>query len=76
MVWSKNDHKKYGFVLVLYVFRYITSLKLEKSDTAKLSRKGFIYNKKDKCLYHIFKHNAKFLEFWFTYRSDHNTIVF
>ena len=43
MLWNKSDHKKYGFVLVLYLFRDISSLKSEKGDTGKLSRTGFIY---------------------------------
>ena len=43
MLWNKSDHKKCGFVLVLYVFRDISSFKSEKDDTTKLSRKGFIY---------------------------------
>ena len=36
--------KKYGFVLVLYVFRDISSFKPGTGDTAKLSRTGFICN--------------------------------
>ena len=43
MLWNKSDHKKYGFVLVLYLFRDISSFKSEKGHTAKLSRAGFIY---------------------------------
>ena len=44
MLWNKNDdHKKSGFVLVLYLFRDIRSFKSEKGDTAKLSRTDFIY---------------------------------
>ena len=46
MLCNKSDHKKYGFVLVLYLFRDISSMKLEKGDTAKLSRVGFIYKQK------------------------------
>ena len=46
MLCNKSDHKKYGFVLVLYLFRDISSMKLEKGDTAKLSRAGFIYKQK------------------------------
>ena len=30
MFWNKSDHKKYGFVLVLYLFRDISFFKLEK----------------------------------------------
>ena len=43
MLCNKSDHKKYGFVLVLYLFRDINSFKSEKGDTAKLSRTSFIY---------------------------------
>ena len=46
MLCNKSDHKKYGFVLVLYLFRDISSMKLEKGDTTKLSRAGFIYKQK------------------------------
>ena len=46
MLWNKSEHKKCGFVLVLYLFRDISSFKSEKSDTATLSRKGFIYKQK------------------------------
>ena len=46
MLCNKSDHKKYGFVLVLYLFRDISSMKLEKGDTAKLSHAGFIYKQK------------------------------
>ena len=38
--------KKYGFLLVLYLFRDIISFKSEKGDTAKLSRTGFIFKQK------------------------------
>ena len=48
MLWNKGDHKKYGLVLVLYPFCDINSFKSEKCDTAKLSRTGFIINKKEK----------------------------
>ena len=51
MIWNKSDHKRYGFVLVLYLFRDISSLKSEKRDTAKLSCTGFIYKQKGKYLY-------------------------
>ena len=44
--WNTSDHKKYGFVLVLYLFRDISSSKSEKGDTTKLSRAGFIYKQK------------------------------
>ena len=46
MVCNKSDHKKYGFVLVLYLFRDISSSRSEKGDTAKLSRPGFICKQK------------------------------
>ena len=38
MFWNKSDHKKYGFVLVLYLFRDINSFKSEKGDNIKLYR--------------------------------------
>ena len=43
MLCNKSNHKKYGFALELYLFRDISSFKLGKGDTAKLSRIGFIY---------------------------------
>ena len=46
MFWNKSDNKKCGFVLILYLFRDISHFKLEKGDTAKLSRTGFIYTQK------------------------------
>ena len=46
MLCNKGDLKKYGFVLVLYLFREISSFKWEKDDTTKLSRTAFIYNQK------------------------------
>ena len=46
MFWNKSDHKKYGFVLVSYLFWDISSFKSEKGDTTKLSRTGFIYKQK------------------------------
>ena len=46
MLWNKSDHKKYGFVLVLYLFRDISSFKTERGDTAKLSHTGFTYKQK------------------------------
>ena len=39
----KKDRKNYGFVLVLYLNWDISSFILEKGDTAKISRTGFIY---------------------------------
>ena len=80
MLCNKSDHKKYGFVLVLYLFRDISSFKSEKGDTAKLSRTGFIYKQKRyilvrlKCKRFILKRNAKFLQVWFSYRSNHNPV--
>ena len=46
MLCNKSNHKNYGFILVLNLFRDISSLKSEKGDTAKLSRTGFIYKQK------------------------------
>ena len=46
MLWNKSDRKEYGFVLVLYRFQDISSVKPWKGDTAKLSRTGFIYKQK------------------------------
>ena len=43
MLWNKSGHKKYGFVLVLYLFLDISSFKSEKGDSAKSSRTGLIY---------------------------------
>ena len=43
MLCNKSDHKKHGFVLVLYLFRDITSFKSEKGDTAKFLSAGFIH---------------------------------
>ena len=82
MLCNKSDQKKYGFVLVLYLFRDISSFKSEKGDTAKLSRTGFSYTQKRSifvplnCKRFILKRNAFFLEFWFSYQSNHNAIVF
>ena len=46
MLCNKNDPKKCSFVLVLYLFRDISSFKSEQGDTAKLSRKGFFFKQK------------------------------
>ena len=46
MFWNKSDHKKYGFVLVLYLFWDISSFKSEKGDNTKLSHTSFIYKQK------------------------------
>ena len=63
MLCNKSDRKKYRFVLVLYLFRDISSFKSKKGDTAKLSRTGFIYKLKkiNTCTAFL---NAV-LEFWF-----------
>ena len=79
MFCNKSDHKKYGFVLVLYLFRDISSLKSQKGENIKFSRTGFLYKQKIQilvplnCKRFILKRKAKF---WFSYRSDHNAIVF
>ena len=39
--WNKSDHKKYGSVLVLYLFWDIYSFK--SGDNIKLSRTCFLY---------------------------------
>ena len=46
MLWNKSGHKIYGFDLVLYIFRDISSFKSEKGNTAKLSRTDFISKQK------------------------------
>ena len=46
MFCNESGHKKYDFVLVLHLFRDISSFKSEKGDTIKLSRTGFIYKQK------------------------------
>ena len=46
MLCNKINHKKYGFVLVLYLFQDIGSFSLEKGDTSKLSRTGLIHKQK------------------------------
>ena len=52
MFWNKSDHKIYGFVVVLYLLRDISSFKSEKDNTAKSSRTGFLYKqKKNEYLY-------------------------
>ena len=43
MLSNESDPKKHGFVLVLHLFRDVSSFKSEKGGTAKLSRTGFIY---------------------------------
>ena len=44
---NKSDLKKYGFVLVLYLFRDISSFKSEIDNNIKLSRTGFLYRQKN-----------------------------
>ena len=46
MFWKESDHEKYVFILVLYPFRYFSSLKSEKGTNTKLSRAGFLYKRK------------------------------
>ena len=46
MFWNKSDHKKYGLVLVLYLFRDISSFTSGKGDNIKLSRASFLYKQK------------------------------
>ena len=46
MLWNKSGHKKYGFVLVSYLFQNISSFESEKGDNAKLPCTSFIYEKK------------------------------
>ena len=46
MFCIKSDHKKYGFTLVFYLLRDISSFKSNLSDTAKLSHTGLIYKHK------------------------------
>ena len=40
MLCNESDHKKYDFLLVLYLFRDITYFKSEQGDTTELSRTG------------------------------------
>ena len=37
MFWNESDRKKYGFVLVLFLFRDISSFKSEKGDNTKVN---------------------------------------
>ena len=82
MFWNKLDHKKYGFALVLYIFWDISSFNSEKGDSIKLSRTGLFCEQERKmfvpqnCKEFILKRNVKFLEFWFSYQSYRNAIVF
>ena len=42
--WNNSDHEKYGFVLVLYLFRDMSSFKAD--DNVKLSCTGFLLKQK------------------------------
>ena len=46
MFWNKSDHKKYGFLLVLYLFMDMCYFKSEKGDNTKLSCPGFLYKQR------------------------------
>ena len=46
MFWNKEDHKKYDFLLILYLFRDIKSFKSEKGNNITLPRTGFLYKQK------------------------------
>ena len=48
MFWNKSNHKKYGFLLVLYLFQDISSFKSEKGDNIKYHVHVSFINKKDK----------------------------
>ena len=60
---------------------FVSSFKSEKGDTAKSSSTDFIYKQKRQihvplnCKRIILNRNAKFLEFWFQYQSNH-VVVF
>ena len=41
MFWNKSDHKKYGFLLVLYSFLDISSFKSEKGGNIKYHVQAF-----------------------------------
>ena len=49
MFWNKSDHKNYGFVLVLYLFRDISSFKSENGDKTELSCTGFLSSQGRSC---------------------------
>ena len=51
MLWNKNDHKKYGFVSVLYLFRKTSSLNQKKVIPLSYHVQVSFMNKKDKYLY-------------------------
>ena len=52
MFWNRSDHKKYGFVLVLYPFRVLVLSNQEKVITLSCHVQYCFINKKDKYLYH------------------------
>ena len=43
MFWNESDHKKYDFVLVLYLSRDISCFKSEKCANIKLLHACFLY---------------------------------
>ena len=51
MFWNKSDHEKYDFVLVLHLFRDISSFKSEKGDNISYHVQTSFINKKDNYLY-------------------------
>ena len=51
MLCNKSDHKKYGFVLVLYLFWVISSFKSKKVIPLSYHVQASFINKKDKYLY-------------------------
>ena len=61
MFWNKSCHKKYGFVLILYLLLHVNSFKTQKganffreisiyvsyhAHCIKLSHAGFVYKQK------------------------------
>ena len=46
MFWNKSGHKNMALFKVLYLFRDISSFKLEKGDNIKLSRTGVLYKQR------------------------------
>ena len=51
MFWNEREHKKYGSLLVLYLFWDISSFKSEKVDKIKYHVQAPFINKEDKYLY-------------------------
>ena len=51
MFWNKSDHKKYGFVLVLYLFGILVLLNQKKVIPLSYRVQASFINKKDKYLY-------------------------